>query len=340
MRSRTIKNYTHINLRTIIIATVGVIVGTVTIALFLEYRFFHQQAQKMVAVREEYQDHLVAMHKIIQEYNKTKERIEELESTVSQQKKKSREIVTSANGAFPQGMKVFSSDEIVDPEGFLVINRNLNHLKQTSLKYLREHKLDTSLQPQHMDVWQGYTDQLTQRQQQQKVRKTRAGTRTRNTRKRRTRAVAVPTYDVETLKQYNDITLSWPINRSEFWLSSFFGPRRKSNGKIGFHYGIDMAAVRGTPVHPASHGVVVEAGIDRGYGKTVVIAHDNKYRTRYAHLDKITVRVGQQVTRATLLGKVGATGHVRSKHGRAGGSHLHFEVCVHGKRVNPMYFFA
>jgi len=340
MRSRTIKNYHYINLRTIIIAAVGIMVSGITIALFLEYRFFHQQAQKMLMVREEYQNHLVAMHKIIQEYNKTKERIEELESTVSQQKKKSREVAANASSTFPQGTKVFSSDEIVDPEGFLVINRNLNHLRQTSLKYLREHKLDTSLQPQHMDAWQGYTDQLTQRQQQQKSKKSRRGLRNKNTHKRRSRASAMPTYDEQTLKQYNDISLSWPINRSEFWLSSFFGPRRKSNGKIGFHYGIDMAAVRGTLVHPASHGVVVEAGVDRGYGKTVVIAHDNKYRTRYAHLDKINVRVGQQVTRETLLGKVGATGHVRSKHGRAGGSHLHFEVCVYGKRINPMYFFA
>jgi murein DD-endopeptidase MepM/ murein hydrolase activator NlpD len=149
-----------------------------------------------------------------------------------------------------------------------------------------------------------------------------------------------PLYDDMAMREESrDITFDWPIKRSEFWLSSFFGPRRQPGGKIGFHYGIDMAAVRGTPVHPACAGVVVEARIAPGYGKTVVVSHNHKYKTRYAHLDKIAVRVGQKVTTASLLGKVGATGHVRSKHGRAGGSHLHFEVYAYGKRMNPMYFF-
>ncbi len=92
-------------------------------------------------------------------------------------------------------------------------------------------------------------------------------------------------------------------------------------------------------VYPAADGVVVEARNAQGYGKTVVIAHNRKYKTRYAHLHTINVRVGQNVTPDMMLGRVGSTGTVRSKRGRDAASHLHFEVYVFGKKVNPMYFF-
>lgn len=137
-----------------------------------------------------------------------------------------------------------------------------------------------------------------------------------------------------------DIQFVWPIKRSEFWLSSFYGPRRRSNGSPGFHTGIDLAAVRGTPVHAAAPGIIVEAWNAPGYGKTVVVAHSRKYRTRYAHLDRILVKMGAKVDTSTVIGRVGSTGHVRSKWGRNGGSHLHFEVHAYGKKVNPINFFG
>ena len=135
-----------------------------------------------------------------------------------------------------------------------------------------------------------------------------------------------------------DIHFEWPIDRSQFWISSFYGSRRKPDRTWGFHHGIDLAAIKGTPVNAACDGVIVEAGNNKGYGNTIVIMHNKKYRTRYAHLHRIYVRIGQTVTSGQCIGAVGDTGLVR-KRGRYA-SHLHLEVYVFGKRVNPIYFFV
>lgn len=127
----------------------------------------------------------------------------------------------------------------------------------------------------------------------------------------------------------------WPIERDKFWLSSCFGPRKGPNGKKSFHTGIDMAAHKGTPVKAAASGAVVQVYEDPlGYGKTIVIKHDHTYKTRYAHLDSMLVKVGQHVQTGQLIGKVGDSGNVR-KQGRDA-SHLHFELYEHGKRINPL----
>lgn len=122
----------------------------------------------------------------------------------------------------------------------------------------------------------------------------------------------------------------WPMERTNFWVSSYYGPRKKN-----FHYGIDMAAVRGTPIHSAAHGKVEQAGYIAGYGNMVTITHNAIYKTRYAHLDQIMVRVGQFVKPADVIGMVGDTGFT-IKTGRDA-SHLHFEVCEHGKQINPLH---
>ena len=129
---------------------------------------------------------------------------------------------------------------------------------------------------------------------------------------------------------YSDLSLSWPINKKQFWISSYFGPRKKQ-----FHYGIDMAARKGTAIFPAMEGVVIEtSNTEKGYGKSIVIDH-GKCRTRYAHLSEILVKVGDRVTTAKQIGCVGATGLVRGKNDA---SHLHFEVIdLFGKRINPLY---
>ena len=131
---------------------------------------------------------------------------------------------------------------------------------------------------------------------------------------------------------------TWPIDRSQFWLSSLFGKRKKPNGSWGFHSGIDMAALKGTPVKAAAGGTVIEARYAQGYGNTVVIKHNNKYKTRYAHLDKIIAKKGQKVSRGQLIGKVGDTGFVR-KSGKDA-SHLHFELYAFGKKINPLYLIV
>lgn len=130
--------------------------------------------------------------------------------------------------------------------------------------------------------------------------------------------------------------MSWPLPKGVFWVSSPFGPRKKADGSPGFHQGIDLAAVKGTSVSAAASGIVVEAGYSRGYGNSIVIMHNRKYKTRYAHLDKIYIKCGQKVARGHVIGSVGNTGRVRSF--RGDGSHLHFEVSIFGKKVNPRRF--
>jgi len=130
----------------------------------------------------------------------------------------------------------------------------------------------------------------------------------------------------------DDTHFIWPVERSKCWISSLFGHRKQTNS---FHYGVDMAAFKGTPVKAAQNGIITEARLSRGYGNTILINHDKKYKTRYAHLDKILVTVGQKVNQGDLIGKVGATGNVRASNG-GDPSHLHFEIYSFGTRVNPL----
>lgn len=132
------------------------------------------------------------------------------------------------------------------------------------------------------------------------------------------------------------VTFVSPVDEGKYWFSSYFGPRKKPNGQSSFHKGIDMAALKGTPVKAAASGLVEEAYEDKGYGKTIVIAHEKKHKTRYAHLDKILVTKGQRVEQGELIGKVGATGNVRTV--GKDPSHLHFEVYVGNERVNPLQY--
>ncbi len=133
---------------------------------------------------------------------------------------------------------------------------------------------------------------------------------------------------------------SWPVDPAQFWVSSPFGPRKKPNGSWALHAGVDLAAVRGTPVRASREGRVVKATYSSGYGNYILIEHSKKYQTRYAHLDKILVRVGQTVCAGDYIGRVGSTGFVRKSRWGSSGSHLHFEVYVYGKAKDPFYFLA
>ncbi len=93
------------------------------------------------------------------------------------------------------------------------------------------------------------------------------------------------------------------------------------SGKKRLHAGMDFAAPEGAPVVAATGGRVVSAGWLGGYGKTIVIEHDGRLQTRYAHLSNITVQPGQELQAGTLIGAVGTTG-------RSTGPHLHFEMLV------------
>lgn len=316
----------------------------ITLLLVIEYRFFKHQTEKMLEIKEDYRNYVVAVKKILHDYHKNKERLEELETMLEEKKKDNEDAELGvAQTGFPDGVRVYSSDD-EEEDSFLpiVINRDLEHLKQSSLDYLKKQRVGYLADYFEQYLWLDYTDQveLERSKEAQKGRKGRVRRRRYATHRRQAKQTGVARGFGRVKKhKVTDINFSWPIDRSNFWLSSFFGPRRKPNGLWGFHNGIDMAAVRGTTVKSAASGVVVEAQYSSGYGKTVVVAHNQKYRTRYAHLNSIMVKVGQKVEANQKIGTVGATGFVRSKRG-GDASHLHFEVYVFGKQVNPMYFLG
>ena len=126
--------------------------------------------------------------------------------------------------------------------------------------------------------------------------------------------------------------LGWPIDISNFWISSLYGYRTK-NGVKKMHYGVDMAALKGTTVKATADGVVtaVKVGMP-GYGNMIEIKHKSGFVSRYAHLHSIDIVAGSHVRLGEVIGTVGATGNVRG----VDPSHLHFELANNGKKVDPL----
>jgi murein DD-endopeptidase MepM/ murein hydrolase activator NlpD len=121
----------------------------------------------------------------------------------------------------------------------------------------------------------------------------------------------------------------WPV-RGE--ITNGFGDSADPfSGAEAFHPGVDIAAPMGTPVEATANGLVIQAGWETGYGNTILIDHGDGITTRYGHLSKILVVVGEQVKRGEVIGAVGMTG-------RATGPHLHYEVRIHDTPVNPARF--
>jgi murein DD-endopeptidase MepM/ murein hydrolase activator NlpD len=127
-----------------------------------------------------------------------------------------------------------------------------------------------------------------------------------------------------------------PVNKRHAQVHSGFGMRMHPIFRqVIMHTGVDFRAPVGTPVYATGNGVVSEAGHTRGYGGygvVVKINHGFGFQTLYAHLSRTAVRVGQRVNRGDLIGYVGNTG-------QSIGSHLHYEVILHGRKVNPVYYF-
>ena len=134
--------------------------------------------------------------------------------------------------------------------------------------------------------------------------------------------------DWVTRQEINGDLFTRPI-RSRYYFSSYWGWRSSPfNGKRSFHGGIDMAAGTGTNIYAALDGTVVECAYNATYGNYVVIKHHSGYRTLYAHMSKITTKVGRYVYSSTKIGEVGNTG-------LSTGPHLHFAVYKNGASVNP-----
>ena len=115
-------------------------------------------------------------------------------------------------------------------------------------------------------------------------------------------------------------------------ISSGFGFRRDPfTGGGAMHSGLDFRGPRGAPIHAAAAGRVSFVGVKSGYGNTVEISHGNGLMTRYAHMSRFNAKVGQKVDAAEVIGAIGSTG-------RSTGPHLHFEVRINERAVNPRPF--
>jgi murein DD-endopeptidase MepM/ murein hydrolase activator NlpD len=118
----------------------------------------------------------------------------------------------------------------------------------------------------------------------------------------------------------------WPVHGQ---ITAGFGQRMDPfSGEGAFHAGVDISVPFGTNVQAAADGIVLEAGSESGYGNEVLIDHGYGLTTKYGHLSRIFVVVGQMLKRGQVIGSVGMTG-------KATGPHLHYEVLIHDTPVNP-----
>ncbi|OYW14857.1 MAG: hypothetical protein B7Z50_02995 [Sphingomonadales bacterium 12-62-5] len=121
-----------------------------------------------------------------------------------------------------------------------------------------------------------------------------------------------------------------PVNHMS--QSSDFGYRSDPfHGGGAFHAGIDMTGKTGDAIHAAADGVVVRAGWWAGYGKVVVVDHGNGLETRYGHMTRFHVKEGDVIRQGQVVGGMGSTG-------RSTGTHLHFEVRLDGRALDPQPF--
>ena len=119
-----------------------------------------------------------------------------------------------------------------------------------------------------------------------------------------------------------------PLNGAR--LSSGFGNRK--HPILGFtkmHRGVDFAAPIGTPIFAAGDGIIEYSGWNGAYGKYIRIKHNSTFKTAYAHLSKIYKKRGMRIKQGDIIGALGNTG-------RSTGPHLHYEILLGGRQVNPL----
>jgi murein DD-endopeptidase MepM/ murein hydrolase activator NlpD len=135
------------------------------------------------------------------------------------------------------------------------------------------------------------------------------------------------------LQNKRDVLAGVPsVKPADGWISSPYGKRRSPmTGRWVHHNGLDIAAERGTTVVAAAEGVIKHAGWKGAFGKLVEIDHGNGVVSRYAHNDRLFIRAGEKVLRGQKISTVGMTG-------RTTGPHLHYEIHINGRSVNPKRF--
>jgi len=143
--------------------------------------------------------------------------------------------------------------------------------------------------------------------------------------------LSIPRYSTLSLPDYESAAIPsmWPVHGQ---ITGGFGQRMDPlNGEAAVHNGIDISAPSGTEVQVTADGVVTYASREAGYGNEVLVDHGGGILTKYGHLRRIDVVVGQEVREGQVIGTVGLTG-------RSTGPHLHYEVIVHQTPVNPAKF--
>ncbi len=127
-----------------------------------------------------------------------------------------------------------------------------------------------------------------------------------------------------------------PVNPTPgtYRISSTFGRRTDPvTGRTASHEGVDFACDTGNPIYATADGVVESVKSEYfGYGKNVLINHGFGYKTRYAHMDEISVKVGDRIVRGKYIGTTGNTG-------KSTGPHLHYEVLYRNSHVNPYNYY-
>jgi murein DD-endopeptidase MepM/ murein hydrolase activator NlpD len=304
----------HIGLVTV---TVGLAIAGSTALLFFEYAHFKDEVQKLSRIRKEYKNFMRRYKAVLEAAHSNGTYVPDNE--VDEDSGESEDTEQDEE-AHEDGFAEYEGEPSV---AMLVINRDPVYLKDSALEYARLYAL-------HDHIEKIYYDQVDLPLLSDVV----EAKRKRFTSKQRVirRMYASPIVAADAP------LFICPLQKGSFWISSLFGWRKRKNTGWRFHHGIDLAAIKGTAVYAAADGYISQANrSNKGYGNCVVITHNQKYKTRYAHLNSIVIQQGQMVKAGQKIGTVGSTGLVVGTYGRDSASHLHFEVEMYSKRSNPLW---
>ena len=131
----------------------------------------------------------------------------------------------------------------------------------------------------------------------------------------------------------SDIPTIWPLQDVKGWVTQVFGPSIHPFGHYWYlHRGLDLAFGYGVPIMATANGKVVKKDFDEnGFGYYIDIQHKYGFKTRYAHLQRQLVEVGQRITQGEVIGTMGNSG-------MSTGPHLHYEVMIGTQLVDPFKF--